>query len=429
MAHGEFSVTKSDTASIVEAGPLKISSVVRFGLILLMFLGLLAFAHELASGNAKHAWVAFHINFLYWFAIAASASCFSAVLHICDAQWSRPIARLFQSALPFFTWSPLLLVVIYFGHEYMFVWAHHEIPGKGVWLTSGFLFTRNLIGIVFLAFLARKIINCSIRRDIAVVRSGVTGADSEKAERWNHKRFDRLVADWGEDTEAELEKSHLTMTRFSPAIVIFYAIIMSLVAFDLIMSVDPHWYSTMWGGYYFMTGVYMTMAWVAIGVAFLRKQHPLFLSKVDRKTLHDLGKLLFGFGIFWAYLFWSHYLPIWYGNIPEETGFIITRLRVAPWQNVAWMTLGCAFIIPFLLGLSRDVKQMPMLLMATGTIAAVGGWLNIYVMFAPTLYPDVLPFNFSDIAITLGFMSAFLYSAFSFLTKVPLIPFGDLYRA
>ena len=107
MAHGEFSVSKSDIASIVEAQPLKISSVARFVLILLIFVGLLAFAHELANGDAKHAWTSFHVNFLYWFCVAAAASCFSAVFHICNAQWSRPIARLFQAALPFLQWSPL----------------------------------------------------------------------------------------------------------------------------------------------------------------------------------------------------------------------------------------------------------------------------------------------------------------------------------
>ncbi len=428
MAHGEFSVSKSDVVSIVEAPPLKISSMARFVLISLMFIGLLAFVHELTNGDAKHAWTSFHVNFLYWFCIASAASCFSAVFHICNAQWSRPIARLFQSALPFMQWSPVILIVLYFGHGYLFDWAHHEIPGKGVWLTSGFLFTRNVLAVCFLAFLARKVICCTVRRDIAFIRSGATEADPEKAKRWQHKRYDGMTKDWGDDNAAALEESHLRMSRLSPLIVIFYAVIMSLVAFDLIMSVDPHWYSTMWGGYYFMSGVYMAMAWVAIGVALVRKYHPLYLTKVDRPVLHDLGKLLFGFGIFWAYLFWSHYLPIWYGNLPEETGFIIIRLRDEPWHSIAWMTLGCSFIIPFLLGLSRDVKQIPALLMATGTIAAIGGWLNIYIMFAPTLYPDVLPFNFTDLAITLGFMGAFLYSASSFLSKVPLIPFADLYH-
>lgn len=429
MAHGEVSISKNDVGMIAGAKPIRISSVARFVLILLIFAGLLAFAHELAGGNAKHAWMSFHINFMYWFCVAAAASCFCAVFHICDAQWSRPIARLFQSALPFLQWSPLVLVVLYFGHGYLFEWAHHEIPGKGIWLTSSFVFARSLIAVVFLGFLARKAVCCTVRRDVGVIRSGAVGLTEEQHDYWHHKRFDKLLSDWGDDVEDELEKSHILMSRLSPAIVIFYAVIMTMLAFDLLMSVDPHWYSTLYGAFYFMTGVYMAMAWVSIGVALVRKNHPLFLQKVTKKTLHDLGKLLFGFGIFWAYLFWSHYLPIWYGNLPEETGFIILRLREAPWHSVAWMILGSCFIIPFLLGLSRDLKQIPALLMATGTIAAIGGWLLMYLLFAPTLYPDTLPFAFSDLAITLGFMAAFLYSAISFLSKVPLIPFGDLYRA
>jgi len=430
MAHAASSITKEDVARIVEAKPFALSWLGRTVLIVLIVVGVLAFVQELAGGNAKHAWMSVHVNFIYWFCLAAAASCFSAVLHICNGQWARPIVRLFQSALPFFVWSPVILIFLYFGHGHLFIWAHEDIPGKEIWLSSGFVFVRDILGILLLTFLARKVVYGSLRRDIGVIRSGLTGLNDEQIERWQNKRYDRFVRGWAADADpkVELEKTQSVIGRCSPAVVIIYAFIMTLISFDLLMSVDPHWYSTMFGGFYFMTAIYLAMAWCAIGVAFVRKHHPLFLSTIQRKTLHDLGKLLFGFGIFWAYLFWCHYLPIWYGNLPEETAYIIVRLREAPWHGVAWMVLGCCFIIPFLLGLSRDVKQMPMLLLATGTIVAIGGLLQQYLLFAPTLYPDTLPFALSDLAVTLGFMGAFLLSAASFLSKVPLIPFGDLYR-
>jgi len=148
---------------------------------------------------------------------------------------------------------------------------------------------------------------------------------------------------------------------------------------------------------------------------------------IKRKTLHDLGKLLFGFGIFWAYLFWSHYLPIWYGNMPEETAFIILRLRVAPWRDLAWLVLGMCFIIPFMMGLSRDLKQVPVLLACTGIISSIGLWLMMYLLFAPTIYPDHIPVGMMDVAVGIGFVGLFALSAARYLERNPLIPFGDLY--
>ncbi len=428
MADGLSPVSKADIPAIVEAKPFSLGLIERAVLMALIIVGILGFATELASGSSRHAWMSLHVNFLYWFALAAAASGFSAVFHICNAQWARPIIRIFQSATPFMSWSPVLLIVLYFGHSQLFIWAHEPIPGKGVWLTSNFLFARDFLAICLLGALIRKVQFLTLRRDIGAVRFGMTGLPDSKVSRWTDKRYNKFVAGWGQNAYDELETVHEKLSRLSPIVVVTYALVMSLIAFDQIMSVDPYWYSTLFGGFYFMTAVYLCMAWVSIMVGFARKHHPLFLVKIERRTLHDLGKLLFGFGIFWAYLFWSHYLTIWYGNMPEETTYIILRLRKEPWHSVAWMVLGCSFIIPFLLGLSRDVKQVPALLLATGTIAAIGMWILMYLLFAPTLYPDTLPFSITDVLVGLGYMGAFLLSAALYLEKYPVIPFGDLYR-
>ena len=120
---------------------------------------------------------------------------------------------------------------------------------------------------------------------------------------------------------------------------------------------------------------------------------------------------------------------MWYGNIPEETGWVILRLREDPWHSLAWGILGACFFIPFLLGLSRDVKQVPILLCFTGVIVAVGLWLQQFILFAPTLYPESIPLNIADIGIYASFMSVFLLCCLSYLEKVPLMPFGDLFAA
>jgi hypothetical protein len=318
------------------------------------------------------------------------------------------------------------LLVLYFGKGELFEWAHIEIKGKGQWLNPHFVYARDIIGIVLLALLAKRVVYHSVRRDIGAIRGGLAGGDRDKRSRWLDKSYDSYMVGWEGETVGEIRKTTDKMGRLSPVVVIVYSLVMTMVAFDQLMSVDPHWFSTLFGVLVFMSAVYVAVAWVSMASGMAREVHPLFRSKVARSTLHDLGKLLFGFGIFWAYMFWSHYLPIWYGNLPEETAWVIVRLRLEPWHRLAWMTLGACFIVPFLIGLSRDVKQMPSLLAGTGAIVAFGIWLQMYLLFVPTLSPMYIPLGIRDILITLGFMGVFLLSCASFLGKVPLIPFGDM---
>ena len=427
MSHGSFPVTIKDVPEIVSAKPMALSSGLKMLLGAFVVIGLAAFVLGLAGGDPRKAWIALHVNFMFWLCLAAASSCFVAVFHICNAEWSRPIRRLFDSALPFFTVSPLVLVVLSFGADHLFVWTHNPPPLKAFWLQSWFVYGRDVIALSLLVILARKAVGYSLRRDIGAIRSGLTGVAQGDVARWSSKEYDSYVEGWGADARSEIKRTDDRLGRLSPVLIMIYALSMSLVAFDQIMSVDPHWFSTMFGGFVFMGAVYVAVAMVCFRIVFARKLHPLFTAKIHRSTLHDVGKLLFGFGIFWAYLFWSHYLPIWYGNMPEETGWIITRLRAEPWHGFAWFVLATCFIVPFLLGLSRDVKQVPVLLFGTASIVLVGIWLQHYLLFVPSIYPNEIPLNLIDIGVCLGFAGAFFLSSFRFLEKVPLMPFGDFY--
>ena len=428
MSHALSPVTIQDVPAIVEAKPFEISALSRAVLWVLLLVGVAAFAIGVMGADPMRYWTVFHINFTYWFILSAAASCFTAVFHICNAQWARPIRRLFESASVFFTFSVIPLAVLYFGRHYLFLWANEPIPGKELWLSSNFLFARDLVAALVLILVARRAVFLSVSRDIGAIRGGLTGVKGDKLNRWSDKSYDTFVAGWGPDARMGIRETKNKLGRLSPVIVMIYAISVSLIAFDQVMSVDPHWYSTLFGAFVFMSGVYLAMAWTSMGVGYARVIHPLFLAKIHKSTLWDLGKLLFGFGIFWAYLFWSHYLTIWYANLPEETGWLITRLRLEPWHRFAWVILGCCFILPFLIGLSRDAKQVPRLLFATGVIVAVGLWLQSMILFAPTLYPTQINLGLPELFVTLGFIGAYLLCAASFLKKVPLIPFGDFYE-
>ncbi len=428
MSDGSLSpVGVEDAASIAEARPLSISQPGKVILWLMIALGLLVFVLALNGSDPRHAWMSFQINLMFWLMAAAAGTMWSSASHICDAQWCRPVRRIFESMSDFLLLCVPLLAFMYIGHESLFAWAHEPAAGKETWLTGWFVYLRDVLALLFLALLSRRVVHLSIRRDIGAVRSGLTGANEEAVARWSDSKYNKFVSGWDNDAEESLRKTNRLMWRLSPAVIIVFAVVMTLLAFDQIMSVDYHWFSTLFGALYFMSGTYLAYAFVAIGVGFMRDLHPLFRRKVERRTLHDHGKLLLGFGIFWAYMFWSHYLPIWYGNLPEETQWMIVRLRLEPWHTLAWVTFAASFIIPFGLGLSRDLKQVPVLLFCTGVIVAVGMWLQIYVLFAPTLYPTRIPISLVDLFITLGFMGAFILSCVRFLEKYPLMPFGDLY--
>ncbi len=432
MSHSLSSVSLKDVSTIVNAEPYKLPAPVK--IISLIFVGVgfgLFIKEAFMGGDVKNAWASFHVNIAYWFCLAIASSGFSAVFHICNAQWSRPVRRIFEAASNFAFVPPVLLLVEYLakGYNHLFVWAHEDMPGKADWLKPNFVYGRDILAMLVLAVFAKIIVKMSVQRDLVAIKDGLTGADSALIEKWNSKcccNTSCKMTPGLTGKEAIARLTHL-MWRLSPAFVIFYAVLMSFFAFDQIMSVDPHWFSTMFGGFIFMGAVYITFAWAAMMIYLVRATHPLFKAKIEKRTLHDVGKLLFGFGIFWAYLFWSQYLPIWYANMPEETGYLILRLREQPWHDFAWTVLGGCFFIPFLLGISRDVKQIPFLLFLTGAIVAVSMWLQHYILLVPSLYPHEIPLSWKDLLISLGFMGAYILNFGCFLSRVPLMPFGDLY--
>lgn len=422
MSHAPSSVSINDAAKIAAAGPIQVPLKAKLVLKALILIGIAAFVFELKT-DSKHAWMALHVNTTYWLIVSAAMACFSAVFHITNAQWARPVRRLFESATPFFSFIAFVFVVLYFGSCELFIWTHEPAPGKESWLQAPFVYSRDIIAILIIVWLARKVVYYSLRRDIGAIRSGLAGISKASAERWNASCYDKYVKNWQADSIA---KAHVRLSRISPLVIMAYGYLLSLVAFDQLMSADPHWFSTMFGGFIFMSGVYLAFAWAGIFAAFAREWHPLFREKIERRTLHDMGKLLLGFCIFWAYLFWCHYLPIWYGNMAEETSWVILRWREEPWHSISWVVFGACFIVPFFLSLSRDVKQVPALLAVTGTIVACGVWLQQYVIFAPSMYPRSIPMNHIDVLIAFAFLGAFALSAIRFLEKFPLIPFGDL---
>ena len=216
----------------------------------------------------------------------------------------------------------------------------------------------------------------------------------------------------------------------APIYGILYGVLLSLVGFDLVMSLSPHWASTLFGAYFFIGAFYVGLAAVIVLSAVGVKKLGLSVFIGDRQ-FHDLGKLLFGFCIVTADFFYCQFLIIWYGNMPEETRYIIERINQPPWNAVAWTVLAAAFVIPFILLLSRRLKMkvVPMAGLAALILAAM--WLERFLLVAPSLsHGRELPLGWIELAVTAGFFGIMGLCVLTFLTRVPLLPVSDpLFRS
>ncbi len=382
----------------------------------LAILGLILFLGALGGDDAARAWQLFHVNWLYFTGLAGGSVAFTAVQKVTNAKWSGLVIRFAEASIAFLPLSLLGLVLIFtLGYHAVYgpmeAAAHGMMHSKEVWLSWPFMFGRLAVGIGLLCWVGWKLIRADLIPDMFVIRSVAGPGRRSLYERWTRGYDGTPPA-----ALANEERIH----RLAPLFVVLYAIVFSLVAFDGIMALQPHWYSNLLGGFYFMgsfLGAHMLLALLAVyGAA-----HLGITDLVSPKQRHDLGKLCFGFTVFWTYLMWAQFLVIWYGNLPEETGFVFARL----WGN--WLPVGGAvlvgmFIIPFfgLLGVAPKKVRATFVFFATVSLVAL--WLERYLLVMPSV--TALPgpvFGLPEAGPTLLFLGCYLLCYALFARTFPMI--------
>ena len=196
--------------------------------------------------------------------------------------------------------------------------------------------------------------------------------------------------------------------------------VLSLLASDLVMSMDPHWISTLFGAYSFVKAFYIGLGGLIILAAVLRLRYGEH-SGLRASHFHDLGKLFFAFCLAWADFFYCQFVVIWYGNISEETSYIIKRTMVSPWNSLAWTVFIVSFLIPFLILLNRKVKTKPKFMILLCSVVLVGIWLEHLLLLGPALSPHAasLPLSLIDGFISLGFFGLIALSVLFFMGQFP----------
>jgi len=399
-------------------------------LLCFVAIGIVGFAAGLIGGRSYMVWQALLVNTIFFSGIAMGGLAFSLIFTITKTKWGRPIRRLAEAMGAFIPVGALLFCLLFFGADHFFEWVDHDkvIHAKEGWLNFPFFVIRNVLFLgLFVAGTGYYLKNV-IRPDIGLaVRLGNPG----------NSFADRFVRNYGsqEEEEARREKKGGTI---APFLALFFFLVSTLLAFDWMMSIDQEWFSTMFGVQYAIANLIGAAAVLMIvsGIARDKFQLNEYIT-IDR--YHDLSKLTFAFCALWTYLIFSQVLVIWYGNLPEETPYLILRMQSVEWGWMFWFIFVLMFLIPFFGLMSRTACNSIWFSRLIAADILVGTWLEKYFLIVPSIQennagagltdasiglPGFCP-NFYDVSVTLGMLGIFLLSYFWFLQRVPMVPISD----
>ncbi|MGH8620640.1 MAG: hypothetical protein ACRET3_00760 [Burkholderiales bacterium] len=342
----------------------------------------------------ERTWWAYHTNFAFWAALAQAMVVFAATQKLAKGHWSGFVVRFAEAAVVFQLLALVLFAGLFIGREYIFSWIAEPRTDLGGWLTTRWFFVRNGVILVLLAWLSWRF----VRHDLAPDREELAS---------------------GRPVEPD-ERRQATITRAAAFLVLGYAFGYSMLGYDLVMSLAHKWVSNLYGAFYFMGSFLAALMMLAILTVTLRRSMELE-RLVSPRQLHDLAKLCFGFTVFWAYLMWSQYLVIWYGNLPEETYFIFYRLTGA-WRPIGVLVFLLVFLIPFIGLLGVKPKKFPPTMVGFAIVSLAGIWLERSLEVVPAINHGAGPaIGLPELGAALFFAGLFFLSWALFAARYPII--------
>jgi len=282
---------------------------------------------------------------------------------------------------------------------HIYHWLHPDgdkiLEGKAGFLNKGFFIVwtaLTLIGWIVLGAKMRKL-NSELDNN--------PPASNESAKKWLFKN-----------------------TVWAAVFIVWFALtVMSTVPWLWLMSIDAHWYSTMYSWYTFASTFVAGIAVIALFVVYLKNQN--YLEYTNEEHLHDLGKFMFAFSIFWTYLWFSQYMLIWYANIPEETVYfrsrIVTDHETGAYSGVFWFSFVINFLAPFLILMRRGSKRNYTTIAMMAIVILVGHWFDFYQMVFASVMKDHVTLNLFDFGVAAGFVGLIMFAVGNALTKKPLV--------
>ena len=187
-----------------------------------------------------------------------------------------------------------------------------------------------------------------------------------------------------------------------------------MASWDWIMSIDTHWFSTLFGWYIFSEWSAIGFTTILLFCLFLRRQG--YLQDLNESIIHDLGKWVFAFSIVWTYMWFSQFMLIWYANIPEEVTYFMERIELSNYRFLFWFSAAINFVVPTVILMSRDAKRNSNYLIIACIVILIGHWINSYLLFAPGTLHEHGHLGLTELGMGLGFLGFFLLIVFRSLT-------------
>jgi len=346
--------------------------------------------------DPRRAWAVLLHNNFYFMALALCGTFFVALQYVAQAGWAISIIRVPEAMMGFLKYGAIGMILIFiFGHNDLYFWTHaqyydpkspeydHILAGKSGFLNIPFYIIRMVLYFIIWIGFSMLLRNESLRSD----------------------------------REGELDPFRKSV-KFGAIFIVLFAVTSSTSAWDFLMSIDSHWFSTLFGWYVFMGLFVSGLAVMCMFILYLKLKG--YMEHVNDSHLHDVGKFMFAFSIFWTYLWFSQFMLIWYANLPEEVVYIQTR-----WLYYRTLWIGnflINFIAPFLVLMTRDAKRQMRVLWVGGVIIFLGHWIDVFVMVMPGTVGKEWHLGFIEFGTMIGYLGLFIWSTLSELSKAALVP-------
>ncbi|SMC34470.1 quinol:cytochrome C oxidoreductase [Cellulophaga tyrosinoxydans] len=339
-------------------------------------------------------WAALYVAAFFFFMISLGVLAFYAIQRAAQAGWSPLLFRVMEGITAYLVPGGIIVFVILalsVAHmNHLFVWMDPEVvahdkllQGKAGFLNGTFFLIRAAI------FLAGWIFYREYSRKLSLAQDEATDDSNFK------KNF-----------------------RWSAGFLVFYLVTESMMSWDWIMSVDPHWFSTLFGWYIFASMFVSGITVIAMVTIYLKSKG--LLQDVNNSHIHDLAKFMFGISIFWTYLWFSQFMLIWYSDIPEEVTYYVTR--IADFKLPFFGMIAMNFLFPVLLLMNSDFKRVNWFVIMAGIVILAGHYLDIFNAIMPSTVGDQWYIGIPEIGSILFFAGLFIFWVFRALSKAPLQP-------
>lgn len=346
--------------------------------------------------DARQFYHSYLVAVIYWLTIALGMMFFTMLHHLVNARWSIVLRRTTESIMTVMPLLAILAIPLLFGLHTLFQWSRPEvvmhdavIQGKSSYLNIPFFLIRLVFYFVVWIGLAVLLYRVSMKQDAG------SGGEALK----------------------------FKMRKISAPGMVLFAMTITFFAYDWLMSLAPHWYSTIFGPYVYAGSFLSSLGFLVVVMAY-DHHRKLLQGVVTVEHYHDVGKLMFAFVIFWAYMAFSQYFLMWYVNLPEETVWYLARWD-GGWRNFSLLIVFGHFGLPFIALIFRASKRNPKVLSAISIWLLLMHWVDLYWVVFPNIYADGPHFSWIDLTTMVGVGSLFCGYFWRRFVSKPLVPVGD----